>query len=60
MEASKDVARPGKLLAAKLEAAKRSAEQRVVTADDSVYSSAKDVKDFEADDFERRLNERNK
>jgi len=63
LEASKDVARPGKLLAAKLEAAKRSADQRTVSAADSVYSSAKDLidaKDSEAEDFERRLNERNK
>ena len=61
LEASKDLMRPGKLLKAKLEAAKRAATgRRLVTSEDSVFSSAKSVADFEADDFERRLNERNK
>ena len=61
LEASKDLMRPGKLLKAKLEAAKRTATgRRLVTSEDSVFSSTKSVADFEADDFERRLNERNK
>lgn len=60
LEASRDVARPGKLLKDKLDAAKRAATgRRVVTSEDAVFSSAKSVADFEADEFERRLNERN-
>lgn len=61
LEASRALARPGKLLSTKLEAAKRAATgQRIVTSEDSVYSSAKSVEDFESAEFERRLNARNK
>ena len=42
LEASKQLMRPGKLLAAKLDAAKRMAgERRVVSSDDSIFSSNK-------------------
>jgi len=59
LEASRDVARPGKLLQAKLDGARRAATgRRMVTAEESVFSSAKSVADFEAAEFERRLNER--
>ena len=63
LEASRQVARPGKLLAAKIEAARRAATgRRVVSGDDSVYSSARGAESDDAaavDDFERRLRERN-
>jgi hypothetical protein len=63
LEASRQVARPGKLLAAKMEAARRAATgRRVVSGDDSVYSSARSAESDDAaaaDDFERRLRERN-
>ena len=63
MDASKSLMRPGKLLAAKLEAAKRTrgrgGRRRVASGgDDNVFSSAKSASDFEADDFVRRLRER--
>jgi hypothetical protein len=60
LEASRALMRPGKLLQAKLDAAKRMmGARRVVTGDDSVYSSAKGAAKFDEDDFDRRLRERN-
>jgi hypothetical protein len=60
LEASRALMRPGKLLQTKLDAAKRMmGARRVVTGDDSVYSSAKGAAKFDEDDFDRRLRERN-
>lgn len=60
LEASRALMRPGKLLQAKLDAAKRMmGARRVVTGDDSVYSSAKGAAKFDEEDFDRRLRERN-
>ena len=59
--ASKQVARPGKLLKAKMDAARRAAagQRRVVRGgDDAVFTSAKSASDFEAEEFERKLKER--
>ena len=61
LEASKQVARPGKLLKAKMDAARRAAagQRRVVRGgDDAVFTSAKSASDFEAEEFERKLKER--
>ena len=60
LEASKQIARPGKILKEKLDAARRMATgRRTVTEGTGVFSSNKSAGDYEADDFERRLRERN-
>ena len=60
LEASRALMRPGKLLQTKLDAAKREAgARRVVTGDDSVYSSAKGAAKFDEEEFDRKLRERN-
>ena len=60
LEASKQLMRPGKLLQKKLDAAKRVAStRRVVTGDDSVFSSAKSAAAFDEEEFDRKLRERN-
>jgi|TARA_B110000967_G_C18897543_1_gene571885 hypothetical protein len=60
LEASKQLMRPGKLLAAKLDAAKRMAgERRVVSSDDSIFSSNKSATEFDEQEFDRKLRERN-
>lgn len=60
LEASRALMRPGKLLQTKLDAAKRLVgARRVVTGDDSVYSSAKGVAKFDEEEFDRKLRERN-
>lgn len=60
LEASKQIARPGKLLKEKIDAARRLATgRRTVTEGSGVFSSGKSAADYEAEDFERRLRERN-
>ena len=60
LEASRALMRPGKLLQTKLDAAKRLVgARRVVTGDDSVYSSAKGAAKFDEEEFDRKLRERN-
>ena len=60
LEASKQIARPGKLLKEKMDAARRLATgRRTVTEGSGVFSSGKSAADYEAEDFERRLRERN-
>ena len=60
LEASKQIARPGKLLKEKMDAARRMATgRRTVTEGSGVFSSGKSAADYEAEDFERRLRERN-